>query len=254
MRIILLAACVFMATLAPAIAGAQETLTVGMGFFDKNSSRMPVVESVFAEAYRRAGLKAEFVYASNMRDVADANNGILDSTMGGSLLMAARYPNLVPLEVPMSITRIAAMKNDFFIWANSWKNLRPLRLVTLEGDLTSQILAERHNLHVTVVKGYDQAFKMIKAGRMDAVLCNVTVGSVMARKLGYEDMDHRDILYEGYAYHLLNKKHAAHIPALSKAWRSMLEDGSAERLAGPYASALPDLADESAWSSPVETQ
>lgn len=254
MRTLLIIACVIATFLAPAAAPAQDTLTIGMGHFDKDKSRMPVLEALFTEVYKRAGLKAEFVYASNVRDVMDANTGALDATMGSSLMVAALYPNLVPLSVPMAKTKIAAMKNDIFIWADSWKNLRPLRLVTVEGDHTSQMLAQQRGIPITVVGGYDQAFKMVDTARMDAVLCNTTMGSVMARKLGYTKMEFREVLHDDYAFHLLNKKHAHLVPALSEAWRTMLEDGTAHRLAGPFAPALPDPAEQAAWPRPMGGQ
>lgn len=248
MRSLIPLALMLAIALAPAHAAAQQTLTVGINCLEPTRYGAKEAEALVKEMYARAGLKAEAVLLPDTRDLVDADDGVLDAVLGRTKLVAAPYGHLVPLELPMGVVRATAMKTDIFIWADSWKNLLPLRVAVVKGENTIAARAKEHRVRFEVVEGYEQAFKMLKNSRVDALLCNQAVGTVMARKLGHDDVHSRKVLFTDYFYHFVNKRNAALVPALSRAWRGMLEDGSAAALAGDFASILPDLADGPGWT------
>ena len=193
-------------SLLPAPLAAQQTLTVGINCLQPTRYGAKEAEALVKEMYARAGLKAEVILLPNTRDLVDADGGVLDAVLGRTKAVAAPYEHLVPLELPMGVLRATAMKTDIFIWADSWKNLLPLRVAVVKGEETIAAHAKEHRVRYEVVEGYEQAFKMLKNARVDALLCNQAVGKVMASKLGYDDVHSRKVLFTEYIFHFVNKR------------------------------------------------
>lgn len=220
----------------------EQTLLIGVPSYLPQQRTFPELEAVLREACLRAGIKPAFVGFPMLRDLEEANNGSLDAS-GSRTAMALRgYPNMVQVPVPLSrVHYVFFSKTGAEV---NWKSMAGLRVGAKRGDMTPGLLARKNGVSLSYFNDPVKGFRLLEEGRLDVIIYGRTLGRVTAEAAGLTGYHVSPPVFSGYTYFSLNRKHEAMIPALSDALRDMHEDGTLRRLAGKYASMIPDSISE----------
>lgn len=228
--------------LIPCMSQASPPLVVGLPemYCPDMDCDHPETKAVIEEAYRRADLEVEFVTRPSLRDIEEANQGIIDASYARTRTAVEGYNNLI--QIPVPYTRLAYCTYSVRPEVNvgSIKDIRLLRLGLVRGDIAGLKIAEEAGSIPHLVDHIELGFQMLKEQRLDALLTDRFVGYLFASHMGLENCNTSPDLVTVYTYHTLNKKHADLLPRLTQAFKSMLEDGTSKRLAGKYADMIPD--------------
>lgn len=227
-------------TACPHVTLAQEPhYVIGTPCLDVELCESPEVEALFREAYRRINATVEFTYLPLLRDLIEANSGLIDGSLVRSKTVISEYKNLLFVETPISTNTLVAFTIAPHHPVKKWDDLRGLRVGVIRGVVLSLNLCEKHGIAPYVVNSIPQAFAMLGAGRLDALVYNLHIGTVVAKSQGL-DVYVSKVRHVDMFHHALNSKHADIVPKLSQVFREMLEDGTSEKLLGKWAVALPD--------------
>lgn len=192
----------------------------GTGFEDR----------IVLEAFRRIGVAVRLVQLPSERSLRNANQGVDDGSYVRIAGLSALYPNLIMVPEPMSEFRFTVFTRDPALAPADWDSLRPLRV----GIVTGWKLAEQHLQGAPqLTKARDEAtlFALLDKGRVQAIVASQHSGWAVARAHGYQGLHGVQpplAVLPMYVY--LNQKHAALVPRLAQALRSMRADGSLQRL------------------------
>lgn len=99
-------------------ASAKEGYTVGITCYDIEKCRVPEVENVLREIYRRAGVEIHFAYLPRLRDLSDANDLAIDASSGRTMVAISRYENLVPVNIPLIRMSYIALTRQIIVRDN----------------------------------------------------------------------------------------------------------------------------------------
>ena len=187
-----------------------------------------MLDRMLKEAFSRIGVEVQFVTLPSERSLTEAVRGSIDGDNNRVAGLESRYPQLV--QVPES-----NMSYEFMAFAtqparalSGWAGLDSLHVAHVIGwkIFEDNVKAPR----VTKVSTSTQLFSLLKAGRADVVLFDRLGGNHQLKELD---------INQGYAvepplakremFLYLNAKHAALVPALTKALRAMKADGSHAR-------------------------
>ncbi|GAB7023829.1 substrate-binding periplasmic protein [Salidesulfovibrio brasiliensis] len=234
-------------TMLPGLSRADTALVVGLPELycpDTIDCDLTETKAIITEAYKRAGLKALFVPLPMERILLDLDSGQVDATYARTRRAIEGYDNIVQLTVPYSLIRIVAFYLDPDLSINSLADLAPLNPGIMRGDMLTVTTAKRAGIPYTLIDHIDLGFLMLKQRRVKVILTDNTIGRIFARHVNLNNYFVSEELFRATIFHTLNKKHAHLIPRLEKSFRSMLEDGTAKRLAGKYADMIPETAPE----------
>lgn len=218
---------------------AMQRLRVGVPCFQGQQCKFTELAAILHEAFSRAGLEPSFTGYPMLRDLKEANSGHLDASGTRTPMALKGYPNLI--QVPVPIARVTYV---FFSAQNvllqGWDSLHGLRVGVMRGDMTPTLLTRQADIPLLYFNDPGKGFRMLKQGRLDAIVYDKTLGAAAAQAAGLKRFNVSPAVYSSYTYLSLNKKHANLIPGLSKALSSMLQDGTTKRLAGRFANMIPD--------------
>jgi len=192
----------------------------GTGFEDR----------IVLEAFRRIGVVARLVQLPSERALRNADQGVDDGNYVRIAGLSALYPNLVMVPEPMSEFRFTVFTRDPALAPADWDSLRPLRV----GIVNGWKLAEQHLQsapQLTKVRDEEALFALLDKDRVQAVVASQHSGWAVVHAHGYQGLHAVQpplAVLPMYVY--LNKKHAALVPRLAQALRSMRADGSLQRL------------------------
>jgi len=234
--------CFFL--VSPAVA-AQEEFVIGIPCINSKNCKIPVLENILKEAYSRSGIVVTFKYLPMLRELAEANSGATDGSAARTPIAITDYPNLIQVPVPMVNHSHCAVTTKPGFKVESWEDLQQYVVGVQRGSLSIKIEAEQTGSQVYLFNSLSGAFNMIGAGRLDLIVMDATMASIMAQALGLETIYISEPLSTTHSYHTLNRKHEDLVPKLAKAFREMLEDGTTKRLLGKYEAMLPELPEPS---------
>lgn len=158
----------------------DRVIHVGSAGFDFANSI--VAREILIEAYAKIGYRAEFpVYPPN-RMIALLNTGEVDSLILAEASFASDYPGAIRIGTVIWNDELVAFSKSP-LPVRGWESLMPYRI----GYISGMLIIER-NLgpeYATFPVGNPiQLFKMLDAGRTDAVVTSRAVGELMISTLG----------------------------------------------------------------------
>jgi polar amino acid transport system substrate-binding protein len=160
------------------------------------------------------------------RSLINVNQGIDDGDGPRIEGLSSNYPNLVCVQEPFGSFMFGAFTRDDRIRIDGWSSLSGLNVAYIHGWKIFDKNV-KSNLSVTRVKNAESLFKLLDAGRADAVLMTKLAGYTMIRKLGLENITFVEpplALKPNFLY--LNSRHAAIVPLLEKTLRELKSNGT----------------------------
>lgn len=220
-------------TLQTGLAAANDVYRIGIACLDTESCRIPEAEAVFTEAYSRIGMCVVFEYLPGLRDLEHLNMELTDATASRSVYAISQNPNLVAVPFPLSESTYVAFTSKPNHVHDTIDDYKGLSVGLLRGDLIVEKKLKDAGIDLHPLSGYNHAFKMLAAGRIDAVVVGKTVGLLFSNKFMI-NAHVSNPLFKSTQYHAIHKKHTKLAEPLAEAFRSMVEDGTTERLAGSF--------------------
>lgn len=187
-----------------------------------------MLDRMLKEAFSRIGVQVEFVTMPSERSLLEAERGSLDGDNNRVAGLQNRYPQLIQVPESSMVYEFTAFATSPGVVINSWDDLGRFEVAYLIGwkIFEDSVKAPR----VTKVSTSKQLFSLLKAGRADVVLFDRLGGNHHLKELGINQayaVEPPLAKREMFLY--LNAKHAAMVPALTKALRAMKADGSHAR-------------------------
>jgi polar amino acid transport system substrate-binding protein len=212
------------------LRGAPLALSTGTAEPFNSPAGDGFLDRVIGEAFTRAGYAAVVVRASSSaRSLANADRGIDDGLAIRTAGLEASHPNL--LRVPEKL-----MDNEFVAYSSrgltspitGWSSLRPFDVAYVRGWKVFEDGLAGHPSRTAAVDG-EQLFRLLRAGRVEIILFERWQGLWQARQLGMQVHLHAPPLVRSEMFVYLHRKHAALLPAVSKALAAMKADGTYRR-------------------------
>ncbi len=172
-----------------------------------------------------------------LRSLEAANTGQTDGDfLRQSEIDQAKYPNLVRVDCPTSYYPLYAFSNNPTIQIDGLKSLSSHQVILLRGETIMEkvIMPLIPKDKITMVASYEQAFKMLAAGRADVVVSDKSRAFYHMKNLGIEDkitMVKKPLLLVNL-YTWLNKKHAALADKIAATMKARMDDGTYEKVVG----------------------
>ncbi|HEB78906.1 MAG TPA: transporter substrate-binding domain-containing protein [Rhodospirillales bacterium] len=191
------------------------------------------------EAFKRLGHVLTIPQLPSGRSLLNAQAGIDDGTLPRIAGLTAEYPNLLQVPEKLMDYQFTAFTMSDNMTVRTWEDLRQYTV----GYVYGWKIFERSTKdfpNVISVRDPDLLFSLLAKNRADVVLLERWQGLLTAKKLGLKGV--RAILpplAEREMFIYMHKKHAALLPKLAQALRSMKKDGAYERI---YAEVLAPLA------------
>lgn len=180
---------------------------------------------IMAEAYRRLGHTMVLVSFPLERSLLEANRGLVDGELYRQAGMTALYPNLRQVPVVLTSGDMVVFIKERRFAVNGWQSLVSHRIGYLRGQ---------KSVELNLVPGGDaqgfstleQAFLVLNAGRIDAVVTTILAGLVVLRTEGLTDITFLSPpLQEVPVYHYLNVKRESLVAPLTRVLNQMEAEG-----------------------------
>lgn len=228
--LLLACACLCLAPACQAQSGGTLVLNTGVRAPYTQPDRSGFLDRLVAEAFRRAGTKAEVqVYEASERAMQNANAGIDDGMAMRIKGLEAQYPNLV--RVPEKI-----IDNDFVAYSHGsdfptrdWEALAPYQVAHIIGwKVFENRLGGRSD--VTRVRNAEQLFELLRQNRTDVILYERWQGLWWAHRMALEARLLEPSLASQEMFIYLHRKHAPQVDKVAAALAAMKKDGSYRRI------------------------
>lgn len=192
------------------------------------------IERVLTEAYGQVGATPEIRAYPAARSIEMANEGITDAEAWRGSGLDRDYPNLIRVPEPILTLEYRAYTLEKPFEGKGWESLQGKRVCV---NLGEKLIEDRtRDLPRELAHGVEAALKMLKAGRCDLVLSNQFAWLTMDRYDLGTFCGGSAVIESIPLYHYVNRRHAALVPGLAKAFRGMRDSGRLEH----YLDADPD--------------
>ena len=194
-----------------------------------NPEKSGMLDRIMDEAFHRIGLEAEIVFSTTEKSLVDVNAGLLDGELNRVAGMVEQFPNLLQVPEPnMTMHFVAFAKQDFKI--DGWESIRNLYIGIVKGW---KILEQNTTgfPHRSLVPSETELFTMLHKDRLDVALYSKLTGYAALEEMNYDELFHLEPpLVSRKMYLYVHKSHAALVPKIADALRSMKDDGSYQRI------------------------
>lgn len=188
-------------------------------------------QNTLTSAYRRLGIKIRILYAPSPRALAMSSTGTVDGELVRIKGLETRFPTLVRVKVP-----IARLETGVFVRR---ADADRITVDTLSegsvGHMAGVVFAENLTSgfqDVWTADSHEELFKMLHAGRVDAVISSISAGTRQIQKMSYDDIVALEPpLRSVPLYHYLNDRHAALVPKIEAVLADMSKVGAMSRIA-----------------------
>jgi polar amino acid transport system substrate-binding protein len=208
--------------LMPLAAWAQSSLTLPRT--GEEAGTVPLFK-VLEEAYAHIGIELTYIDVPNERALAGANDGTYDGEPFRVAGLEAKFPNLIPIEVPLMEANVVAISKTSAAAVASPADLRGSKIVIIRGRQVAMAITRGQN--VTMVGSPDQALKMLDTGRADIYVEIAGYANEPTERLGLSGTlkTHEPPLMTITSYHYLHKKNGNLVPSLTVALQEMKDSG-----------------------------
>ncbi|MBZ2171443.1 substrate-binding periplasmic protein [Nitratidesulfovibrio sp. SRB-5] len=221
-----------------AIADADQYV-VGVAYMHGEERRIPELEALVGEAYRRVGMSVVFKYSPPMRDISLANDGEIDASAVRTKHAVAKYENLLVVPEPLLRSLYTMFfVNDKFSEYNI-DDFKSLRVACVRGEIISASILESFGMNPVFVPGLEHGIKMLQSGRADAVFTSESVVKGFFKDESSSGMRKGRYGVVVKSYHVVNVRHKDLVVPLAAAFREMIRDGTARQLLGSFSDFIP---------------
>ncbi|NOR58747.1 MAG: transporter substrate-binding domain-containing protein [Sulfurimonas sp.] len=230
-KIIVILLFMFSFTLA-----AQRVLTINSGF---NFPETNLVESIINEGFTRAQIPLRYQTLPNQRSLLNANNGTDDGEAARILELNSIYPNLIRVNVPIHTIELVVLSMRK-LYIKEPADLKHYNVGVIRGmKIAERISEDAKPLSLTKATSHLTLIKMLSSHRLDAIVTSkiILLSSLSETKDKVFYITSKPILSRPLYFHL-HKKHKDLIPKFEEAFKSMIDDGTIEKL---YSTFLIDL-------------
>jgi polar amino acid transport system substrate-binding protein len=189
-----------------------------------------IVDQLVITAFNRIGREAKIVPMPAERSLINANRGINDGDLLRVEGIEKLYTNLVRVPVRLIDFEFVAFTKQALPPFSTWKDLKPYSVAIIRGWKILETNVQG-TACLTKVENADILFQLLESDRADIVIYERLQGYHVIRKLGISDIQVVEpplITKPMFLY--LHKKHRSLIPALEKALKELIEDGTYERI------------------------
>jgi len=217
--------------LAGPVVFSQETFTISTSYQNllSNSEGTGMLDLILTEAFRRIGMKAEFVYTTTGKSLVDVNAGVFDGEINRIAGMEAQYPDLRRVPEPNMVMDFVAFSTKP-LKISGWESIHDLDIGLVRGW---RILEDSTKgfPHVVAVPTELELFNMLRKGRIDVALYDLYTGYAVLNELGLKDaVSLNPPLASREMFLYVHKKHEALAGRIALALREMKADGTWARL------------------------
>ena len=220
----------------PSVAG--ERLMVGVPLVSPGWN-FDQFQDVLRAAYADMDVAVEFTHLPLRRDLVEADGGAIDGCLGRSRRALSSFPDLVTVPTPIARVSVCAFTLDPAVKADVPADLAGRKVGILYGNVMVEHVASRAGLRILAYDSIATAMRILRRGRLDAVLAEDTLGRMIAAKLGIEVL-----VSPPFAtiplHHALNRSHEALVPAIDAALQKMVKSGRMRTMLGPFAAMCPE--------------
>jgi polar amino acid transport system substrate-binding protein len=187
-------------------------------------ARDGILDVIASEVFRRAGVELRLVKLPPERGLINANEGIEDGDLTRIAGLEKKYPNLVRVPEKLIDWEFTAFSKNGAIPAD-WPTLRRRSVGHIKGwKIYEQALEGAP--HVTTVDDPEQLMRLLALGRIEVALYERWIGVALLRQQGIRDVHVlRPSLANREMFIYLHKRHAALVPRLTAALRSLRQEG-----------------------------
>ena len=186
-------------------------------------------EDILEEAYRRIGIKVKFIHYPSERALIQSNSGYIDGEMYRINGLDETYKNLI--KVPTSYLSAVhfVYSKDPQIKVNGYTSLKSKSIAFRRG--LKAVEKNTVDFKRTQVTSPEQAFFMLENGRVDIVIEEELTSTSIIKKNKLENIKRLyPAISEDKLFHYLNKKHKHLVPEIDRVLKTMLLDGTIEKL------------------------
>jgi polar amino acid transport system substrate-binding protein len=195
-----------------------------------------LVESIVTEGFKRAGINMKYQTLPPERSLRNVNFGIDDVEAGRINGINKVYPNLVRVPVSIhSIDIVLLSRDDFHSEGQHVENLSDLKhynVGLIRGVKIAETIAKKAApKSITKATSYHMLIKMLVSKRIDTIITSriallTMLGETKEKGLHMTSKP----LVSLPLYTHINKKYKHLIPRLEQSYKSMIEDGTIEKL------------------------
>ncbi len=198
---------------------------------------------ILLEAYKNIGIDVVFHAFPTTRSLKLSNSGEYDGETARILAAKKKYPNLIPIDTPVSLLKgIAFTIKKTAFEPDGFQSLAPYNIIVKYAVLFVE-KGVQGLPYVQKVSSYEAAFKMLLLGRSDIVVAPYLNGLAELRKLGVDSIIPLDPpVIEIPLHHFLNKKNSAIVPLINAELASMSQSGRLDEISRDYVRSLTDPA------------
>jgi len=182
------------------------------------------------EMFRRMGYKVNLQHLPAERGLVNLNQGIDDaiqSRIGG---LEKKYPNIVMIPEPVYARNYIAFTNRDDVRISGWSDFENYNVALIRGWKIFEKNIKKYK-SLKKVRGPEQLFKLLDAGRVDVVVYALDPGLWKINKLGLKNI--RPIapaLAKKDKYFYVHKRHKDVAPEAVKTLQNMKTDGTLETI------------------------
>lgn len=233
----------FLCVFAMLFAGAKpcfaaETIVLVSSQDTKDSMYGKWLGLIYAEAFHRLGYAFQYQGHSGARAPVMAENGEVDGEIHRPEDYGKTAKNLLRVEEPSFAISYVAYAAKPEIALHGWESLKNTDYAVEyrrgakvpEAALPAVVRPDKLSDVATTAQG----MKKLLMGRTDVYIEQDVVASEAIRKLATEAVDpaalhQAGIMYTGYSYLYLHKKHAALAPKVAEVLKAMKQEGAIDR-------------------------
>ena len=216
----------------PALAGqnpAQSGKSVVLSVIE-NDETHAVAREVVREAYRRLGIEVVFYELPARRALSWANEGKTDGDVARIRGTEESYPNLIPVEVPVTVFKGVAFTKDVDEKIAEWADLRKYIVGIVRGIRYAEIGTQ--GMQVFEANNMTHLFTLLDSGRIQIAVAVREAGLIEARKNFKNKGIHiiGDPLYSAPLFHFVHKRNQALVSRLESVLEEMSRIGEVEAI------------------------
>lgn len=183
-----------------------------------------VASAILAEAYEKAGYRAEFIVYPPNRMLASLKMGTIDAIVLAEASLEREIQGVVRVDPPVWIDEIAVFSKESRS-IRSWDDLKGLRV----GYLTAMIIIERglpEGATRFPAQTIERLFRMLDADRTDVVVTSRSIAKLMIRELGLTNIRYSgETLATVRNYHFVSSRNEDVALRVSEALADMERSG-----------------------------
>jgi polar amino acid transport system substrate-binding protein len=188
-----------------------------------------VGEAILEEAYRRIGIKVEFIYYPSERALIESNLGRIDGEMYRINGLDKTYTNLVkvPTSYISAVHFVYSIDPD--IKVNGYDSLKSKSIAYRQG--LKAVEKNTADFNQRQVSSPEQAFFMLEKGRVDIVIEEELTSTSIIKENKLKNIKPLyPAISEDKLFHYLNKNYEHLVPEIDRVLKTMLLDGTIDKL------------------------